>query len=642
MSIERDLHYDKEQHKTILSAIQERHRLSREYMSRRYTTWTDVENQFLAYLPTSENDAARKVARKAGVPHYTTIELPYSYAIMMTAHTYLTSTLLSRAPVFQFAGRHGEAETKVQALEALIDYQIQVGEMLVPLYVWLFDALKYGLGVVGTYWDEDVQTVSRIVERKKSYLGIELDSTEKVRVVEQVKAYSGNKVFNIRPQDFFPDPRVPIGNLQNGEFCGRIVDVSWNTIIKGEQKGKYFNIAKLRQSKSKQSSISRDLGSPQMELPPTADTLPTVEIGNVSNVSLLEMTIEIIPTEWKLGTTKWPEKWVFTVANNCVIIGAQPLGMYHNKFPYVTYEPEFNGYSLFNRGLLEITKPLNDVMTWLINSHFYNVRKAMNDSFIVDPSRVEIKDFRDPGPGRILRLKPSAYGSDVRTVLTQMAFTDVTKQHLGDISIVADMIQRMTGVNENVMGMVNSGGRKSATEVRSSNALSINRMKTQAEFASAQGFSKLAAILVSQTQQMYSEEQTFRIAGSLIEGSAPFVQIDKEMIAGYYDFINVDGTMPIDKMAMVNTWKELMVQGSALPGVMEQFDFVKMFSFVAQLAGARNINQFKIQVRPDAQMQASAAAGNSIPLGGATAPGSTRGTMEAPQPRQVSGVGPLA
>ncbi|HWU40345.1 MAG TPA: hypothetical protein VN203_22075, partial [Candidatus Acidoferrum sp.] len=46
----------------------------------------------------------------------------------------------------------------------------------------------------------------------------------------------------------------------------------------------------------------------------------------------------------------------------------------------------------------------------------------------------------------------------------------------------------------------------------------------------------------------------------------------------------------------------------------------KVFTHVAQLGGIRNINQFKVQVVPDAVLAAQMGAGNVIPLRGPQQP----------------------
>ena len=109
-------------------------------------------------------------------------------------------------------------------------------------------------------------------------------------------------------------------------------------------------------------------------------------------VSLLEMGVELIPSEWGMGSSNMPEKWMITIGNDAVILRCAPLGCLHNQFPFSVMEYEIEGYSIFKRGMLETMRPLNDVLTWLFNAHFHNVRKVLNDQLIVDPSRLVMKD----------------------------------------------------------------------------------------------------------------------------------------------------------------------------------------------------------------------------------------------------------
>src|SRR5678815_5422540 len=90
----------------------------------------------------------------------------------MSAHTYWTSVFFARNPVHQFAGRHGEGEQQVQALEALISYQVEVGEMMAPYYIWLYDAGKYGLGILGHYWTVDMVHYGQIIELQNPQTGV--------------------------------------------------------------------------------------------------------------------------------------------------------------------------------------------------------------------------------------------------------------------------------------------------------------------------------------------------------------------------------------------------------------------------------------------------------------------------------------
>ena len=62
----------------------------------------------------------------------------------------------------------------------------------------------------------------------------------------EIPGYAGARVYNVRPQDFFPDPRVSLANFQRGEFCARYVEIPWHELIEGERREKYFNVPALQ------------------------------------------------------------------------------------------------------------------------------------------------------------------------------------------------------------------------------------------------------------------------------------------------------------------------------------------------------------------------------------------------------------
>lgn len=647
--------YNGEKHTKLREALRNRIHQGQFAVSRKTTDYSDAEEQYMAYMPVTEADKLREDKKDGGVPQYVNIDIPFSYAVLMSWHTYVSTVFLSRTPVLQFAGRHGETEQQVQMVEAIMDYQTQIGGHMVPYYIWFMDAGKYGVGVVGHYWDEEITQVSEIVEEPVTYLGLPLSGkTRKVKRTSRVKGYEGNRVYNVRPQDFLFDSRVSMLNFQDGEFCGRYADLSWNTLVRRAEYGQYYNLDELKKvMRRKATAVAsgthyRDTGSEQMQLPDAVtgeDTTLTDDLMTPDFVNVVEMYVELIPKDWGLGKSTYPEMWVFTLAEDDIIIESQPYDSLHGKFPYSLLEFEIEGYGLQKRGLLELLDPLNDTMSWLVNTHFHNVRAVLNGQFVTDPSRVTMKDFRSEGGGRLIRLKPTAYGQDVRTMIHQLQTTDVTQTHLRDVEAVGQLIQRVSGVTDNIMGMTNQGGRKTATEVRSANVFGANRLKTQSEYFSAMGFAPLSQMLLQETQQRYSEEKQFKIAGDTAEEGAQFVQVTPEAITGFYDFMPVDGTMPVDRYAQVTMWTQLLGQLRSMPQIAESYDMGGIFAWVAQLAGLKNIKRFRINVRPDQDILRDAERGNVIGVGDARREtqgngGSPENSTGVPGTTQNPGMGP--
>lgn len=604
-------------YRRLIDAVRDRVTSSKGEMEKFHKRWKEAEERSIAYIPEREMDALRRAEREGGKPQYTTIQLPYTYAVMLSAHTYWTSVFLSRNPIFQFTGRHGETEQQTQALEALIDYQVNVGDMLPVLHIWLYDVAKYGFGVIGIYWDEEISTVVELREEPVTIFGIPITGSDlkpkmkKVRVSKEVRGYIGNRIYNVSPFDFFPDPRIPIHRLQEGEFCAVRINAAWNEIRQRAEEGEYINIDLIRQVKHGDTATQPSA----LERPDPLSFSPN-EKNNKGTVELYECYLEIVPSDIGLTESKKLEKWVFTVTSDfSALIGARPLGEYHNKFPFAILQLEPEGHALVGRGMPEILKPVQDTIDWLINSHFYNVRKALNDMFIVDPSRIILQDLLDPRPGGVVRLSPAAFGDPnaIDRAIRQMPVVDVTRAHIGDLQMMLQFGERVSGVNDQVMGLFPVGGRRSATEIRASSSFAVNRLKTISEFFSALGFAPLAEILVQSSQQHYDQAMKLRVVGDLAQQAGQrFLEVSPDMIQGFFDFVPVDGTLPVDRFAQANLWRELLGQLRNFPQLMQQYDIGKIFAWVAQLSGLKNINQFKldVQVLPDQVLEQQAQAGN--------------------------------
>lgn len=620
-------------HGLILKHFKARLKLAKDEQEKtRLQKWKECEDTFTAYMPEKDVDTVRKSQRKAGMPSYTTIAIPYSYAMLLTAHTYYTSVFLARDPIFQMKGRHGEGQDAETAMESLLDYQLTSGGGMPALFIWLMDIGKYGHGVIGHYWDKEVFTLQRYAEVPKTFLGMPLPGTsQKQLITEEQVGYEGNKLYNVRPADFFPDPRVPLHRFQEGEFCIEFDKIGWVTAARMGANGLWFNLDKVRKMKES-GDVNNSRGDVGHDTNLPGESQEYYAMAEESNKPLMmdKYTFhwDLVPRELGLGESTRPEKWVFTIANEEIVVSAQPLGLVHNRYPYDVIPFEVEGYNIFNRSMLEVLDPLNKTMEWLFNTHFFNVRAALNNMFLVDPSKVNIRDMEDPEPGKMIRLKPAAYGQDVRTLMQQFPVADVTRGNLSDSDVVGQLAQRVMGVNDNIMGSVNTGGRKTATEVRSSTSFGINRLKTNCEWFSTVGFAPLASKLAMSTQQLYSAERKYRIVGDQAQWAQAYMNINPSMIAGFYDFVPVDGTMPIDRFAQVNLWQQLLGSLSKVPGALQSYDLSKIFAFVAQLGGLKNINRFRIQIQPDGVLQQQAASGNVVPM---------RSNMN--EPGQIPGMG---
>jgi hypothetical protein len=625
------------QHERLVTMLVERIKFAEKAANNREGAYQKAEEEIIAYVPESEADALRRSRREnEGIPTYTTLKVPYTYAMLMSAHTYWTSVFFARNPVHQYSGLHGEGERQTQALEALVSYQVDVGEMLAPYYIWLYDAGKYGEGIFGTYWDQEIIQVGEVVPEIDPVSG--KPSGRMLQTTTELEGYEGNRGYNVAPYDFLTDPRQPRNQFQKGEFVAVRRRIPWNEIVRRQARGFYMNLEHIRPSQPGQFP---QRGSGQLEKPEEVTDFENLNgVKHPAKVDAYEIYVDLIPQEWGLGRLTFPQKWVFTLtADLALLIGVQPLGLWHNKFPFDLLECEIEGYALHNRGIPEIIEMVQRTMDWLLNVHFFNVRAALNNQFIIDPSGVVMKDTESGGPGFIYRLRPEAFGQDVRKFFMQVPVNDITRTNVQDMQTMYGVGERTLGINDQIMGML-TGGRKTATEVRTSTSFGVNRLKTISEYMSATGFSQHSRKLVQNSQQFYSAEKKFRIVGELAqEAGDPFMQVTPDLIAGSYSFIPVDGTLPVDRFQQATLWKELLAGIQNYPQVLQRYDIGRIFAWVMQLAGVKNLSQFKIEVGDPGQLAQQAQMGNLVPVpGGRPRPNGKAAAMSSPSAPTMAGL----
>lgn len=553
----------------VLERLRRRFELSKSGMAPLRDKWVEDDRKFLAIKREEESERKKEVRTP-----YRDLSLPYSYAMLMAAHTYLATVFLGRSPVVQLAGRTGEDEEAALLMENLLDYQLRVGGSLPAVSQWLLDVLKYGVGVLWVGW---IRELRKVRERVTSEVfGIEREEAS-LRVV-----FEGNKLRNVRPYDFYPDPRVPLSAAQEGEFCG--IAQAWSVLelMRMEEDGLLRNVRELRKYER-----VRVVTDEAMLIAPEEGITPDEEVTDIHDV--VELVVDLVPREWGLGREKFPEKWVFWADGGFrVLLRAERLEEEHGKFPYVvqTFEPD--SYTRSSRGLLDILSEIQATMDWLLGTYMDNVRQVLNGTVVADGSRIVLKDLQQPpAVGRIVKATAAAAGSDLRTAVFPLQVPNVTGSHLQALELLHEFGQRAIGINDQILGMLGAGGtRKTATEIRASTTFGTNRLRVLAEAISMGGFNQLVGLLVQNTQQYMTQAMQVRVAGKA-------TMVRPEDIGGLFDFIPVDGTLPVDRLAQARLWQELLGQMAQVPEIAQQYDVGKIFGWIAQLAGIRNLEQFR-------------------------------------------------
>ncbi len=625
-------------HTLVLNHLIDRIDLSSREMKKFYPRWRVTERKYQAYISLPEWEQQLKAMNETGKPpKVVSVTIPYTFATISTIVTYLIHTYAGRKPMFQVGSLKAESAAAARNMELVLQYNADHTRLIKHLFQFLQDSQMYGVGILRNMWKVDHKVRTRWISADPAFGGAE---GQMVKKRELAVSYEGNDAASIDPYNFLPDPRVPMSEVaKHGEFVFWKSYEGRHKLKKMEAAGKVKWVDGIATKTQESGWSTDDTDASDRSLITGGDANPGRNIfsGSGSVLKYYEVhqgTVEIVPAELGLGESTQIEKWLFTIANKSQIIQAEPLALDHDMHPVVVTEPYTMGYSFGQPGMADYLNPIQDGLSWLINSHMDNVRTAMNNMFVVDPSKVEIQDLKEPGAGKIIRLKKSAYGTDPRDAVHQLAVQDVTKGHLKDFQLFMGIGDALSSITDNLRGSQDAGGRKTATEVRTAGEASASRLAAQTRLISAQAMVDLTEMMSMNNQQNLSEEFFLELVGQ--DGKDNPIRIKPEHLVGDFQYPIHDGTLPLDRVAMLDVWKEILAGVGSDPELRQSYSLPRLFEFVADLGGAKNIEQFKIEAQSPEAIQASVQAGNTVPIDELGTTGGGPGLEANPGQRLIS------
>jgi len=307
------------------------------------------------------------------------------------------------------------------------------------------------------------------------------------------------------------------------------------------------------------------------------------------------MYVNLIPKEWKLSDSEYPEKWFFTLASDDVIVGCEKADHSHGMYPAAVASPEADGYSITPVSRIEIMYGLQGVLDFMFNSHVTNVRKAINDMLIVDPFLVNIKDLEDPSPGKLIRLRRPAWGRGVDKVVQQLQVNDITRANISDSAYITQWMDRISGADQSMQGALRQ-----------------------------QFFQDIGTMFAVHTQQYMTQDSYIRVVGRQEEQLKKMFGKERVKVSPYelavnYDLIVRDGSIPGTNIeAMTQMWQVI----ATTPELHQEFDTFRMFMYIAKQLGAKNLDDFRRNVNriqpttmSDEEVANQVEKGNLVPTG---------------------------
>ena len=614
---------------------------SRSVMSGYYAGW-DAQRE--TFHGERQKDKADGKARERKEPEK--LVVPMTHAQVQTFIAFCYQLFTQRSSFYELTGTGMEDMKAAKIAEALLNRDLNWNKFTVILYQFLLNIGIEGLGVIKHGWHKEVkrQLVTQQGQPTPSLFGAMMPGPV-TQVMQDVVKFLGNKLIPISPYRFFPDPRLPVTQFQEGEFCASEIDMTRIQLKRMEAAGLVAGVEHIKDMSSDIWQARTDMG---MRSKVTYDAVSGKQEGGVV---VTEVQREIIPSEYKLpdgkplGEEDTPCKYIILIANDNRILRCDKMGYVHDHFTYSAAQLNPDQQEHLNKGIAGLIDEMQNVITWLFNSRITAVRKTLHNSFIVDPEGVELSDLTERKS--IIRLKKGVSRSGVDRWIKSLDVQDVTSQHIQDATTLGQVMQLVSGINENALGQY-SQGRRSAEQTRAVNSGAASRLKMYASLIWGQALQPLGEDLLSNLRDGLDVEQIVRVTGlQSLQPQSPyapnqadiqqFLGVTKADLVGNYDFTTLDGTLPTEKFGLASILQDLLgillsnPQAAAILGI----DPRALLMEIAELNQIRNPERFLLQPQQQQLMMQNSAMMNGpvgqIAGGAAQSAGMTQAAAGMPQ-----------
>lgn len=609
-------------HTRIRDRIMERAYESSRVMSARHGDWNNIDHTLTAYIPADEEE---RLVQNRDSRRPISIVFPNSYTVLETLLSYYMGAFI-QDPIFRYEGNSGPDVIGSILLEKVIQQQVIKNKVGLNLHTQARDAFAYGFGVSTPTWKKEYGTQ---ITTKENFFG------KKSKVIKENQLlFEGNALDNIDPYLYLPDTTVPIHEPQKGEFSGWIdPNNNYHRLLSDEKNSKeLFNVRYLADILGQKSSIYSEDNSGRNTKTGVSTTDNKHRHRTSTAVDIIKMFIRLIPAEWGLGNSDYPEIWYFEVGQEEIVLKALKAG--GERYPVSIMAPDFDGYSMSPVSRIEILYGMQGVLDFLFNSHIANVRKAINDMFIYDPYLVNSSDLTNPEAGKLIRLRRPGFGRGVKDVISQFPVSDVTRANVADSAWVVQWMERISGADQSMQGALRQGGpeRLTSTEFQGTRAGSVTRLERIAKVVGMQSMQDIGYFFAKHNQMLMSQETYVKASGDWQEvllkefGHEGSNILDRGRIKVSpfdlninYDIIVRDGSVPGGNFSDV--WVQLFQTLASSPELAQKLDVVRIFTHIARNLGAKNVNDFvrrggniQPQTMDNEQVMEQAQRGNLIPF----------------------------
>lgn len=641
----RRLERDEEFQKKIVRLAQDYLKLGKDALSYWSAEFDTAYDLMMCYAPLTKADLD---SLERGSPKR--FILPMTATQITTMTTYVSQVLFGQESPNKVEGRRPEDEIRAELVNQLLRWNAEQQPTYLLGYLWVQDAIAVNRGVFYNSWQpifrpeivtEDVADPEDLDE-----MGQPRTFQRTRRANKEVGGYC--KMELVSPYDFVCDPALPLWRLNEMRFAGHRTTIP---VAELERRSKLspdhpayvmpWAVKKVKE-KAKKGATQNDLlgtsvgGSvtnpSETRLSRTAyertrGQQPTGQ-GNANksdpgNAECWELWVRLNPSENEIYEGDAPDDpVVFQVLVSADTVLSMNESTYaHGMYPYSVGEARPSGHFQFSPGWVTMLKGIQDHVDWLKNRHQEALSRTVGNIFVYDPSRVDVSDFMNPDKeGLLISLKPEAFGQRIGDVFQQVPIKDLTENFQAEAMEFVRLAESVTAANSSMQGAFNAGD-PSATQYAGTQQMSAGRMTSVARLLSVQGLVPQTKQFVANFQQYMEHEQEVRFKSDRTVDLPPelanaySVKLSRDLLAGDYEYIAHDGTLPGTDARKVAAITRLLEAAATFPQVFTpapgNLD-PRLLIFAGAKASGINVENFTYSPQQLAE-QAAAAGGPPLP-----------------------------
>ncbi len=616
-----NLRPDSELSKKLVERIRTHCNESLSKIQPRFPKWRELKRVLQSYVTPEAQAVAKADSDYDSIPEK--IVIPLSYMALETLSAQYTDRFL-QTPYFRYSPVGPEDVTGAILMTKVIEAQNLHYQNALDFYTCFKDQLSYGIGPAHVRWDQEMGRERVMVEQfSTDRFGDKVSKGFMKRETRHGIVFEGNRLESIAPELWRGDVHVPPERCQDGQNNGWWTRTNLPNLLSQDKAGNLFNVRYLKELGSidltcKDYTLVDDVQSDSTAASYGKDGSKPVDVFWVYS--------KIIPKDYDLGDSEYPEKWQFVVASNRVILSAEKMDLDHGDFPISVAVSEVGERTPHPVSKLERTLGLQNAADLFYNTKKSAILQAIHQIWVVNPKLMNLRSLRRTPYGSIMFMsrRAESFGLSIKDAIMQLPTTDASQDNLRAMSLSMELMQKSVGASDATAGFHEARSQSmTATELQAIEGNADIRAGSKIHMVDVGFFRPIGMQMASNTRQFQTKTTSVDLTGEFAEALYEDYGIDPGLTNGRLFVspedlnINTDLQLKDQDPGMTDPNALLQYQQNLLQDEesMQEMDMPRLNRYIAKQIGLTGIDSFRrrANIQQDENVLDQVQRGNLVP-----------------------------